>query len=428
MLNRAEAPPIKDAVDFDLQLPMSQKHTLSNGVEVYAIDMGTEEAMMINWVFFAGNWYEPKKLVGSAANYLLKNGTTNKSAFQINEHFEYFGSYLNRSCYSETAELVLHCLSKHVQELLPVVAELISDSVFSEEELSTFKRNSIQKLTVGLRKSEFVASRLIDAYMFGENHPYGKYSMPEDYEALDREQILNFYEQYYKQGRCVIFVSGKLPADIIQQLESSFGKLPLKSHRSENTIIEHPLQPATEKKYRITNDPDGVQAAIRIMSPFPNRHHPDFQKANVLNNLFGGFFGSRLMTNIREDKGYTYGIHSYLLNFIHNSGWMISTEAGRDVAEATIDEIYKEMFILRDEEIDEEELLMTRNSMIGSILGDLDGPFHVAARWKSMILNNLTPDYFYDSIKIIKTVSAEELKALANKYLQPTEFYELVVI
>ncbi|RYY09746.1 MAG: insulinase family protein, partial [Chitinophagaceae bacterium] len=229
-------------------------------------------------------------------------------------------------------------------------------------------------------------------------------------------------------GRCVIFVAGKLPGNIIEQLESAFGKLPLKNHRAETTVVEHIIKPATERKYRITNDPDGVQAAIRILRPFPNRHHPDFQKANVLNNLFGGFFGSRLMTNIREDKGYTYGIHSYLLNFIHNSGWMISTEAGRDVAEATIDEVYKEMFILRDEEIDEEELLMTQNSMIGSILGDLDGPFHVAARWKSLVLNNLTPEYFYNGINTIKTVTAGELQELAKKYLQPTDFYELVVI
>ncbi|MET0241986.1 MAG: pitrilysin family protein [Flavitalea sp.] len=428
MLNRAEAPLIKDAVEFDLQLPMSQKHVLSNGVEVYAVDMGTEEAMMVNWVFFAGSWYEPKKLVAAATNHLLKNGTTTKNAFQINEHFEYYGSYLNRACYSETSELVLHTMNKHVHELLPVVAELITDAVFSEEEIATFKTNSIQKLQVGLKKSEFVAGRLIDAYAFGEDHPYGKYSMPADYETISREQIVEFYEQYYKNGRCVIFVSGKLPADIIDQLESSFGKLPLKSHRSEHTIITHPLVPAAEKKYRITNDPDGVQAAIRLLRPFPNRHHPDFQKVAVLNNLFGGFFGSRLMTNIREDKGYTYGIHSYLLNFIHNSGWMISTEAGRDVAEATIDEVYNEMFELRDEVIDDEELMMTRNSMIGSILGDLDGPFHVAARWKSLVLNNLTPEYFYNSINTIKTVTAEELKELANKYLQPTDFYELVVI
>jgi len=189
-----------------------------------------------------------------------------------------------------------------------------------------------------------------------------------------------------------------------------------------------PLQPAAEKKVRHINDPDGVQAAIRIGRHFPNRHHPDFQKALVLNNIFGGFFGSRLMANIREEKGYTYGIHSYLLNYTTESGWMISTEAGRDVSEATIKEVYKEMQSLRQEPVEEEELMMTRNFMIGSILGDLDGPFQVIGRWKNLVLNNLDENYFYRQIEIIKTISAAELQELANKYLQPGEFYELSVI
>ena len=148
----------------------------------------------------------------------------------------------------------------------------------------------------------------------------------------------------------------------------------------------------------------------------------------VLNTLFGGFFGSRLMSNIREDKGYTYGIHSFLQNHIHDSDWVISTEAGKDVCEATIEEVYKEMKILREDLVDEEELLLVRNYMMGSILGDLDGPFQIIARWKNIVLNNLTDQYFYDSIHTIKTISAEELRALAQKYLQPESFYELVVV
>jgi predicted Zn-dependent peptidase len=171
-----------------------------------------------------------------------------------------------------------------------------------------------------------------------------------------------------------------------------------------------------------------VQAAIRIARPFPNRHHPDFAKVQVLNNIFGGFFGSRLMSNIREDKGYTYGIHSYIQNHIHNTALMISTEAGREVCEATIEETYKEMARLRNEPVTEEELNLVRNYMIGSLLGDLDGPFQIIARWKSYVLNNLDDKYFYNSIKTIKTVTAEELQALAKKYLKAEDFYELVVI
>ena len=161
---------------------------------------------------------------------------------------------------------------------------------------------------------------------------------------------------------------------------------------------------------------------------FPNRHHPDFTKAQVLNVVLGGYFGSRLMSNIREEKGYTYGIHSYLQNHIEQSAWMISTEAGKDVSEAAIEEVYKEMKILREEPVSEDELMLVRNYMMGSILGDLDGPFQIMARWKNIILNNLSEQYFYETINTIRNITADELQLLAQKYLQPDEFYELVVI
>ena len=134
------------------------------------------------------------------------------------------------------------------------------------------------------------------------------------------------------------------------------------------------------------------------------------------------------MSNIREDKGYTYGIHSFIQNHIHDTAWLVSTEAGRDVAEATITEVYKEMALLRDELIDAEELDLVRNYMIGSLLGDLDGPFQIIARWKNYILNNLDGDYFYNSLNTVRTVTAEELQDLAKRYLNPDDFYELMVV
>ena len=187
------------------------------------------------------------------------------------------------------------------------------------------------------------------------------------------------------------------------------------------------MVPSKEKKFRITNDPDSVQGAIRIARNFPNRHHPDFQKMQVLNNIFGGFFGSRLMANIREDKGYTYGIHSYLANLIQESALMISTEAGKEVTEATIQEVYLEMKRLCDEPVSAEELKTTKNFMIGTLLGDLDGPFQVAGRWKSLILNDLTDEYFYNGIETIKNIRPLVLQELANKYLNGADFYELAV-
>lgn len=423
-LNRKEPPRIKDAVEFNLQLKPYEKYVLKNGVDVYAVDAGTEDVLQLEWVFYSGNWFEKKNLVAATTNYLLKNGTTRKTAFQINEHFEYYGSHLNRNCNNETASVTLHCLTKHLPDLLPVVKEILTDSIFPEEEIDIYKQNMQQRLRVNLKKCDFVAQRLIDAYLFGEHHPYGRYTRFEDFEALTREQLIQFYQQFYINGRFILFVAGKLPGDLFQLLDQNFGDL-----RNEAVeVLEFPAQPVEEKKFRVTNDPNGVQGAVRMGAPFPNRHHPDFLQAQVLNSLLGGFFGSRLMSNIREEKGYTYGIHSYLQNHIQQSAWVISTEAGRDVCEATISEVYKEMELLRNEPADEEELLLVKNFMMGSILGDLDGPFHIINRWKNIVLNDLDESFFYKQIDTIKNVSAEELQQIANKYFSPQNFYELVVV
>lgn len=426
MPDRTIAPPIKDAVEFDLQLKPYTHFTLRNGVPVYCVDAGAEEVLQVELVFYAGNWFEKQKGMAAATNFLLKNGTSTKTAFEINEAFEYYGAHCNRACYNETAVINLSLLSKHVGKLLPVIKEMITDAAFSEEELATYKQNSKQRLSVNLKKCDFVAGRLIDAYVYGDTHPYGVYSDAADLDALHTAAIKAFYDEYYINGNCIIFVSGKPPADIKEMLDENFGALPLSTKKHQPAAI--PKTPATEKKYRIQNDANGVQGAIRLARPFPNRHHPDFMKIMVLNTLLGGYFGSRLMSNIREEKGYTYGIHSFVQNHISNSAWLISTEAGKDVCEATIEEVYKEMKLLREELVDEEELLTVRNYLIGTILGDLDGPFHIMGRWKNIILNGLTEDYFYDSVKTIKTITAAELRELAQKYLNPEDFYELVVI
>ncbi len=424
-MNRKIAPPIKDAVDYQLSLKPYQHFRLDNGINVYSVDAGAQDVIQMEMVFYAGNFFEDQKGIAAATNFLLKNGTSSKTAFQINETFDYYGGYCSRACYNETSVLTLHSLSKHVGKLLPVVADMLTDSIFSEQELEIYQQNSKQRLKVNLQKAEFVAGRLIDSYIYGEQHPYGVYTHPLDIDALTTGACKAFYSKYYINGHCQIFVSGRIPSDFHQQLNQFFGKLTV---QKEKMVVPHvAVFPSEEKKFRINNDPNAVQGAIRIGMPFPNRHHPDFKKVMVLNTLFGGFFGSRLMSNIREEKGYTYGIYSYIQNHMQETAWIISTEAGKDVSEATIEEVYLEMRRLREEKIGEEELLLVRNYMIGGILGELDGPFQIMGKWKNIILNGVDEQYFYDSIDQIKTVSAETLMELANKYLRPSNFCELVV-
>ena len=426
MPDRKVSPPIKDAIDYHISLKKPEIFKLDNGVTVYNIHAGTERVVQLEWVFKAGNWYEKKNNVAAAANFLLKNGTTKHNAYEINEFVDFYGAYLNRTCYNETASITLHCLSHHLEQLLPMVREILTDAVLPDQELQIFKQNMKQKLSVNLRKCDFVAGRKIDALLFGEKHPYGIYSELADYDALKREELLEHYNHYYRNGYCTVFSAGILPDNYAVLMNQYFGDLPLNTRLLEE--VEHDIIKDPQKKWNILNDPDGVQAAIRIARPFPTRKHPDFPKVQVLNAVFGGFFGSRLMTNIREDKGYTYGIYSFLVNHIHAGAWMISTEAGRDVAAATVNEVYHEMQQLREKPVDQEELLLVKNYLIGTLLGDLDGPFQIIGRWKNLILNDLDDSFFYHSVDTIKTIGAKELQELANQYLQPDQFHELVVV
>jgi predicted Zn-dependent peptidase len=426
MLNRNLQPEIVDPVKFNLHLKPYEYFTLDNGIPVYALRAPEQEVAFVEWVFFAGNAYEDKNMTSAATNYLLKNGTKNRTALAINEFFEFYGAYLNRSSQHETAVVRLHSLSKYLPQLLPVVTELFTESIFPENELAVYKQNQKQSLEVNLKKCDFVANRLIDEYLFGFNHPYGRYASLADYDNLQRDDLIKFFDRHYINGKSMIFVAGNVPDNIESLLNKNFGSLLCNSQTAE--IVNYATNPETKKKHFIIKDENSVQGAVRIARDFPNRHHPDFIKAHILNNIFGGYFGSRLMSNIREDKGYTYGIHSFLQNNIHQSAWMISTEAGRDVCAATVTEIFKEMKRLCDEPVDEDELHLVRNYMIGSLLGDLDGPFQIIARWKNYVLNDLDENYFNKTMSTIKTITAAELQQLANKYFDPEAFYQLIVV
>jgi len=147
-----------------------------------------------------------------------------------------------------------------------------------------------------------------------------------------------------------------------------------------------------------------------------------------LNTIFGGYFGSRLMANIREEKGYTYGIHSHIYNYKQDGALLIATEAGTAVCEQTVAEVYKEMDLLCNELVDDEELLLVKNYLLGNLLGDLDGPFSIMQRWKNLILNDMPAEQFDKNILIYKNITPEALQILAQKYLRKEDYYELIVV
>lgn len=424
--DRTTAPVIHDAVEFDYKLPSINSVKLDNGLPLYWINAGVQDVAQIDWVFPAGLWYEKSPSVAHAAAGLLKSGTSKFSSAQISEALEFYGAQLKTAAGNDYATLTLYAMTRHLPDLLPMVFEIITDSIFPQAELDIHKRNAVQKLLVSLRQCEFVANQQIDALLFGEEHPYGRYSRKEKIEALMRDDLISFYKSCYNLANVKMFMGGKVGDKEVKLLNDLFGKVTVVPSQVLRSTF--PLVTAVQRVHRVSNDPDGVQGAIRVGRLFPNRHHADYSPMVVLNTLFGGYFGSRLMSNIREDKGYTYGIYSSLSPEVGGGSLAIHTETGTHVVEEAVKEIYREMEQLCQEPASEDELLLVKNYLLGGLLGDLDGPFSILQRWRSIILNGFDENYFNNNVRIYKTITPAELQALAQKYFKQEEFLEVVVI
>ncbi len=428
MLDRTRPPLTKDPVDFSFVLPPIHREELPNGIPFYWLEAGVQEVVQIDWVFPAGIWQEGKPAVAQAVAALLRNGTATRTAHEINEAFERYGATLRTGAGEDWASVTLYSLSKHLPALLPLVREVIAEAAFPEDELRLYKENTAQRLLVSLAQCDFVANQRIDALLFGEAHPYGRYTKKEKVEALTREDLIAFHNQFYNPGNAQIFAGGKLLPAHRSLIRDLFGAENGGETKVQSPAAVYSAPAPSDRVQRISNDPNGVQGAIRVGRLFPTRQHPDFAPMVVLNTVMGGYFGSRLMSNIREEKGYTYGISSSLQPLLHGGSLLIHTEAGRDVCEPALAEIWKELQRLQEEPVGEEELLLVKNYLLGGLLGDLDGPFQLLNRWKSLILNGFNESRFQENIRIYKTMDAAALQALAQKYYNREDFYEIVVV
>ncbi len=425
MPDRINPPAIVDAVDIDVRLQPVDKFLLRNNVPLYFLKAMADEVVNVEWVFNAGNLYETKEDVSLAMCNLLKSGTSTMNAFELTGKIEYYGAFFHTAYGHEVVTLTLSCLSRHLSDLLPIIREIVTDSNFKEEEVDIYKQNSLQSLAVNEQKCDYVANNLVQEMVFGPSHPYARSQSENSIRSLKGSDILFFFKEYIASGVCRIFAAGKLPGDFVGKMDLLFGDLPFKTEVLVPSII---VSPSSEKQIARIVDENGVQGAVRLVRSFPGYSHPDYKKILVLNTIFGGYFGSRLMNNIREDKGYTYGISSYVQSFRDTGAWFISTEAGREVCGPTVVEVYKEMEDLCNDAVSSEELSLVKNYILGIYLTQIDGPFKIMERWKSLILKGFSEDFFYKSVNIVKYITSEEIQQLAQKYFVADDFKEVVVI
>jgi len=407
-----------------LDVAPAEKRLFSNGMPVYVINQGTQEVTSIEVNFRAGKWQQEQKLVARFANRMLREGTKSYDSKQLSEKLDFYGASVRTQSGADRASVSLLSLNKHLPEVLPILAEVVRDPVFPAGELETSVTQSRQRLKVNKTKNDYVADRVITKVIYGEEHPYGSEHEATDYDKLNQKVFMAFYSSYYTAGNCYIMLAGKINDDAFRMVEKYFDDKNWAKPAAADA--GRTITPAPQFKHAIKM-PHSVQSSIRIGKRLFNKTHPDFQKMQVLNVLLGGYFGSRLMSNIREEKGYTYGIHSGLASLIHDGYFFISTEVGSEAASDALKEIYKEINRLRNEPVPDGELELVKNYLSGKILSGLDGPFRLAEYYHGLIIYGLEIDYVHQLLNTIKTVTATELRELANKYLDTEAMYEVVV-
>ncbi|MFI5453459.1 M16 family metallopeptidase [Pedobacter sp. UC225_61] len=421
MLNRTLAPASKQVNDINFIAPIKQQ--LTNGIPVFTVNVGQQELVRIEFIFENVNYDQNKPLQAVTVNSLINNGTKTLSAKEIAEKVDYYGAFLQTEYGADQTTITLFSLNKHLKAVLPIVRSILNESVFPQQELDIFIQNQKQKLQVNLQKNDFIARKTFANAIFGDT-AYGSDISLADYDALKRYDLLSYFKAAYKPANCTIIAAGKFEAKEFDLLNQFFGEE--WENNNPSTINEFIYTPIAGGEIYIEKA-DAVQSAIRMGNLSINRKHDDFPALQILNCLLGGYFGSRLMANIREDKGYTYGIGSGIASLKNAGYFFIATEVGTAVCADALQEIEKEINILKTELVEEEELDLVRNFMLGSMLGSLENAFSHADKFKNIYFAGLDYDYYSKYINTVKTISAEELKTIANSYLDWNAMTRVVV-
>lgn len=421
MINRTIAPPANSIERMQLISPV--EIILDNGIRLFRMN-GQEQPMLRVEVILENVCFSASKpLNGMAICALIKNGTKYKSAKEIAEFVDVFGAFLDAEYASDRITVTLYVLDKHFERVLPVLKEVITESVFPEEELSIYKRNQQQRFKVNLQKNDFLVKKAFAHEVFGDT-VYGVDIQLEDYEALSRADLMAYYQSSFVKEYMTIIVSGDVKQKHTDFINEQFGK----GIASQNTQPEITYDyPSDQSRKVYIERTDALQSAIRIGMRTIKRDHPDFAGFSMLSIVLGGYFGSRLMTNIREDKGFTYGIGATLLPMKQAGQFYITTEVGVEVCQSALDEIYKEIALLRSELISEDELALVKNYMMGSLLGSLENIFSHTQKFKNVFFNGMDLSYYDRYVDTIKGMDAATLRGLAQKYLAPEKLIEVVV-
>ena len=421
MIDRSLAPQFGQVENIELL--KAKPLVLGNGLKIFSIEGGEQDLVRIEFIFENVNYDASKPLQAYATNSMFNDGTSELTSSEIADKIDYYGAFLQTDYTNDQSGVTLYSLNKHLSSTLPIVKAIITDSIFPQIELETLIRNQKQKLSVNLEKNDFLSRKIFNNVLFG-NSLYGYDTRAQDYDRLTQDQLKEYFNLAYQPENCTVIISGKVTDAALKLIDELFGSY--WKGGADVTPNSFDFVPGAGVEHYIEKG-DALQSAIRLGKVAINRSHADFPGMQVLNTILGGYFGSRLMANIREDKGYTYGIGSALVSMKNAGYFFIASEVGADVCGSALDEIYKEINILKQDAVSTEELSLVRNYMLGSMLGSLENAMSHADKFKNIYFSGLGYDYYQNYIRTVRTINPEDLLGLASKYFN-TDAFETVIV
>ncbi|MCP9755307.1 insulinase family protein [Lacihabitans sp. CCS-44] len=410
MLNRSIAP------DFiptqSLSLPSVVKVIDNFGVQFYCLKNPNLEIFRLEIVFRAGSYFGQKFAHSYFTSKLLSAGTKGKSSNEIAESFERLGGFLEVSQNQERLVVTLHGLSKFFEQYLPDLAAIVFSPTLPLEELDIQKKIATQSYLVNIEKTVTEANKIFREGLFGTDHSFGKTLQPSEIDIVSQSEIVDFHAEFIKNTSFNVFLTGNFSDKDVDSIQSFFQQ---KTLVFKPSIIE---SPALNDVFNLKIDkPESVQSSIRLGRRMFNRHHPDFFKFLVFNTILGGFFGSRLMKNIREEKGLTYGISSSIVPLAEEGYWSIGADVKKENVPMALEEIQKEIDVLKSEKVSESELGLVKNYMKGSVLSSTNTVFDIMDKHKAILHENLPDDFYNTMLQQIDGVTADEVQQMANTYM-----------
>ena len=422
-LDRTLPPLLRPLEAFEILRP--ERLEMKNGMQLNVIRAGSQEVVRLDLLIGGGQWHQTQALQALFTNRMLREGTPTMTSAQIAEKLDYYGAWLDLSSSVNCGFVTLYSLNKYFPRTLAIIADMLMNPSFPEKELEVVLETNRQQFLVNSSRVEVIARKHFNRSLFGEEHPFGRFAVESDYGRITPEVLREFYRKYYHSGNCTVYVSGKVTPEIIRCIEEHLGNASWGEIKEVQPLeLIEPRQ--TTEKHVFVEKADALQSSLKMGCFMMDRVHPDFLKARVMVTLFGGYFGSRLMSNIREDKGYTYGIGAGIVNCPGSGVLAITTEADNQYIDSIITEVYREMDKMCNDLAPQEELEMVRNYMLGDFCRSYEGPFSLSEAWIYTKTADLDDDFFVRQVDSIRSITAEEIRTLAQRYLCKENLIEVV--